>query len=161
MKYKVKAIYSRKLIGRVTLQYLIKAMGWSFYTAMIISITLACYLYFSGNRTILLAVFSAVSVFGVLIFLRMFSHYFSGPNRDLKKLKHQESWLTFRENGISFNNETDSLKWKNIYKVWSTDKVFLFFTSKDAFIICPTASFEKEVIQFIQKKLAEFRVTGQ
>ena len=158
MKYKVKAHYSRKMIGKATIQYQIKAMGWSFYTAMIISTGLALYLYLTGNRTILLAVFSAVAVFGILIFLRMYTHYFSGANREYKKHGGDTTWLTFRENGVSFNSETDALKWKDLYKVWSNEEAYLFFTAKDAFIICPTEGFEGEVIQFIENKLDEFRV---
>jgi len=161
MKYKVKAKYSKKLIGKTTLQYIFKAMGWSFYIAMAISTAIALYLNFTGNRTLLLAVFSAVSIFGVLIFLRMYSHYFSGANREFKKLDGDSTWLTFRENGISFNSETDSIKWKDLYKVWSTKDAFLFFTAKDAFIICPTTGFEEDVLKYIDDKLAEFRVTRQ
>ncbi len=161
MKHKVKLSYSRKMIVKATLQYLTKAMGWSFYAAMTISTSLALYLFFTGNRTILLAVFSAVSVFGILIFLRMFSLYFSGPNNEIKKMDGNSTWLTFRENGITFNNETDSMKWKDLYKVWSTKDAYLFFTAKDAFIICPTSDLEEVVLLFIKQKLNEFRVSGQ
>ena len=158
MKYKVKATYSKKMIVKTTFQYLLKSMGWSFYSAMAVSTAIALYLYFSGNRTLLLAIFSAVSIFGVLIFLRMFSHFFSGANRELKKLEGNSVWLTFRENGVSFNKEMDSIQWKDLYKAWSTEDAWLFFTSKDAFIICPTKGFEEEVLQFIKNKLEEFRI---
>ena len=161
MKYKVKAIYSKKMIGKTTFQYLIKTMGWSFYIAMAISTAIALYLLLTGNKTILLAVFSAVSIFGILIFLRMYSHFFSGANREFKNLEGNSSWITFRENGISFNSEKDSIKWKDLYKAWSTDDAFLFFTDKDAFILCPTAGFEEDIIQFINIKLNEFRVKRQ
>ena len=161
MKHKVKTIYSQKMIAGITFQYLIKAMGWSFYSAMTISAAIAFYLYVTGNRTVLLAVFSGVSLFGILIFLRMFSHYFSNANREYKKLDGNTAWLTFREKGISFNNESDSLKWKDLFKVWSTEKAFLFFTTKDSFIICPTEGYEREVIEFINEKLDEFRIKRQ
>lgn len=153
MKYKVKVTYSRKIIAKATFQYLIKAMGWPYYVAMFLSASLALYMYLTGDRTILLAAFSAVSIFGVLIFLRMFSHYFSGPNNEIKKMEKNSIWLTIRENGISFNNETDSVKWKDLYKVWWTEEAYLFFTAKDAFIICPKEGFEDEVIQFINQKV--------
>jgi len=161
MKYKVKAFYSRKMIGKVTFQYLIKAMGLSFYIAMLLSTAIALYLFLTGNRTLLLAIFSAVSVFGILIFLRMYSHYFSGANREFKKIEGDSTWLTIRENGISLNNESDSLKWKDLFKVWKNKDAYLFFTTKDSFIICPIQGFDEEVIQFIDSKLDEFRITTQ
>lgn len=158
MKYKVKTIYSRKLIGKITIQYLIKSMGWTFYSAMTISAVIAVSLYLKGNRTILPAVFFCVFIFAVLIFLRMYSHFFSSANREFKKMKGNSSEVIFRENGISFISETNSIKWKDLYKVWSTDEAFLFFTSKDAYIICPTAGFDTNVMAFINEKLDEFRV---
>ncbi len=158
MKYKVKTSYSSSLIWRTTFKYQIKSMGWSFYSAMAISTTIALYLFFSGNRTILLPVFSIVSILAVLIFLRMFSHYFSGANREFKKMDEKTAWITFRENGISFNADSDSLKWKDLFKAWTTKEAFLFFTSKDSFIICPKADLEHELIDFIYTKLKEFRI---
>ena len=151
----------QKLIIKATVRYLIKTMGWSFYISISIAAAAVIYLLITENRTILLPVFSAVTIFGILIFLRMFSHYFSGANREFKKLQGDSAWLTFRENGISFNSDSDSIRWKDLHKVWPTKDAFLFFTDKNSFIIRPTAGFDSEIIQFINDKVDEFRITRQ
>ncbi len=158
MKYKVKAQYSKELIKKTTFKYLIKSLGISFYGAASISLAIALYLFFSGNRSILLPVFCTVSVFSVLIFFRLYSHYYNGANKEFKKLEGESAWITIKENGISFTTDSDSLKWKDLHKVWSTKEAYLFFTAKDSFIICPTAGFDEEQISFINAKLEEFRI---
>ena len=158
MKYKVQTYYSGKLIALTALKYLIKSMGIPFYSALFLSAAIAVYLISSGNNTILPTVFSIVSIFGILIFLRMFSHYFSGANREYKKIKGTETWLTIREQGITFHGNADPLNWKDLHKAWATKEAFLFFTSKDSFIICPRQGLGDEISDFIIARLGFFRI---
>jgi len=136
-------------------------MGWSFYTAMGVALAIFLFLYSSGNRTVLLPVFAGVLILGILIFLRMFAFYFSGANGEYKKLRGSRIDATFRENGITFGAGTDTLRWKDLHKVWSTKEAYLFFVAKDKYIICPTSGLSSEVIGFIDEKLDEFRVKSQ
>jgi len=158
MKYKSELNYSTVLIARATFRYLLKAMGWSFYAAIGISLSITIYLYVSGNRTILLGIFSGVIILGVLIFLRMFALYFSGANGEYRKLKGNRIEATIRENGISFGSSGETLRWKDLHKAWKTKGAYLFFTSKDSYVLCPTSDFEDEVSSFIEQKLREFSI---
>lgn len=161
MKHKSEALYTTGLIVRTTFRFLLKNMGISFYGAMAVALCIDIYLLATGNRTILTAVFSGVLIFGVLIFLRMYSHYFSGANKDLKNLKGKSVAVTFRENGISFDSDSESLKWKDITKVWLTKEAYLFFTAKDRYVIFPLAGLGDEIKAFVDDKLGEFRIPRQ
>ncbi|MBB6482677.1 YcxB family protein [Spirochaeta isovalerica] len=161
MKYKVDLNYSTGLIARTTLSYLNKSMGWSFYTAMGISLLITLFLYFSGNRTVLLPVFLGVLILGVLIYLRMFAFYFSGANGEYKKLRGSRISATIRENGITFGTGGETLRWKDLSKFSNTDEAFLFFVTKDKYIICPSSDIDEETRSFIFEKLDEFRISRQ
>lgn len=158
MKLKTKAKYSTGFIAKTILQYQMKAMGPSFYIAMLISLGMALFLILSRNQTILPAVFSGVSVLGVLIFLRMFALYFNGANSEFKKMSGDSVEIIFREQGISVGGSVDSLKWKDLHKVWMTEDAYLFFRSKDSFLICPSFLFDDEIHEFIERKIGEFRI---
>lgn len=161
MKYKTEARFSSGLIIRTVFRYVVRAMGWSFYAALGVSASAALYLYFTGNRTILLPVFTGVTVLGILIFLRMYAHYFTGVNRDFRKLESPVLQVFLKENGISFNGQTDSIRWKDLVKAWSTAEAYLFFTSKDSFVIFPRGGLDSEAEKYIEDRLDEFRVNRQ
>ncbi|MBN2659579.1 MAG: YcxB family protein [Spirochaetales bacterium] len=126
-----------------------------------IAFAITLYLLLSGNRTVLLPVFSGILILGVLIFLRMFAFYFSGANGEYKKLRGTKISATFRENGINFGTATETLKWKDLYKFRKTGEAFLFFLTKEKYIICPSSDLDGEIIDFINEKLKEFRINGQ
>lgn len=160
MNLKVKVKYSIPLLREVYYKFLIKQLGIPTIIAMFLLLSVSGYLLFIKDLTWGTGVIHGLTVLLWMIIVFLFVGYRRRIRYFAERMPSLSAEFEFNDESISSETEIGRsvIKWTNIIKLLKHEKAWLLFVDKHVFTTFPVLNVDKEVLDFIEKKVNEHNI---
>lgn len=157
MNREVTVRYTPEIIKFAAWQFWRRSVGTGGFVVFALMLALAVYLFVRGDRSWQLGAIGAVVLLCFLFGVASYRIYLSRSMEKFKRISDSVAKFQFTENGIWAESDIGSseVRWSFIEKIWIFPSVWLLFYPKQGYSTLPVADIDRELQQFIIKKVRE------